>query len=219
MPTATIQLHVDRIRRRNPGATPAQVLDILTTQYLRLLQGAGGAVGVAAALPAVGTATGVALSAGDVGTYFTASAAYALAVADVHGVTTEDPERRRALLLATVLGPHGSRAVTEALSPGAIGWGRSLLKVVPRSTVKRVNKALTGRLVRHQVAKQSGLFFGRLVPLGIGAAVGIMGARALGRTVVTQSALAFGPPPTTFRREPLSREPRSPRRRLPRSAG
>jgi len=198
------------------------VIEILASQYLRLLQGAGGAVGVAAALPAVGAATGTALSVGDVGTYLTASAAYALAVADVHGVTSEDPARRRALLLATVLGPEGSRAVAEILTPGAVGWGRGLLKLVPRSTVAQVNRALTGRLVRHQVAKQSGLVLGRLIPLGVGAVVGVVGARSLGRTVVAQSAHAFGPPPPVFSREPLDPSPRrSPaaRRRLRRTAG
>ncbi|OLT48096.1 hypothetical protein [Cellulosimicrobium sp. CUA-896] len=63
-----------------------------------------------------------------------------------------------------------------------------------------MNKALANRFLRTQLAKQSGLAIGRLVPFGIGAVVGVAGGRALGQGVVAQSRRAFGPPPSVFGR-------------------
>lgn len=200
IPTATVQRHVDALRRRNPEAGPAQILSLLSREYLALVSGAGGAVGVAAAFPGVGTGVGLTLSAGDVGTFFAASAAYSLAVADVHGITTDDPDRRRALLLATVLGPSGAQVVSSALDGSSVIWGRALLANMPRSTLKHVNSVLSHRLVKHHLLKQSGMVVGKVVPFGIGAVVGYTGGRALGRTVLRQAQAAFGAPPLTFAR-------------------
>jgi hypothetical protein len=55
-------------------------------------------------------------------------------------------------------------------------------------------------MVRTQVAKQTGVAIGRLIPYGIGVVVGITGARSLGRTVIRGARASFGPPPATFPR-------------------
>jgi hypothetical protein len=202
IPSSTIHAHVDQVRRRNPEATPAEVVELLEREYLLVVQGTGGAVGAAAAFPAVGTGVALALTIGDVATFFGASAAFALAVADVHGIDVQDAERRRALLLATILGESGAKAVTDtgALTGlRGINVARALLTRMPTGTIKRVNARLTRQLFRKQLARQSGLAFGRMVPFGIGAVIGVTGARALGRTVVEGARTAFGPAPTTFR--------------------
>lgn len=198
IPSATIEAHVDAVRRRNPGADPARVVQLLEQEYLLLVTGTGAAVGAAAALPAVGTGVAIALTTGDVATFFGASAAFALAVASVHGIAVEDTERRRALLLAAVLGDAGARAVSDAAEISTVHIGRVLLTRMPMTTVKKVNSMLTRRFVRNQAAKQTGLAFGRLLPYGVGAAVGAVGGRALGRTVVEGARAAFGPPPERF---------------------
>ena len=82
---------------------------------------------------------------------------------------------------------------TAGISP--VAWGRVLAAAAPSTTIKRVNKVLTGRFLKRYLAKQSGLALGRLVPFGVGAAVGAIGGRALARGVVRQAAGAFGPPP------------------------
>jgi hypothetical protein len=71
---------------------------------------------------------------------------------------------------------------------------------MPTTTIRRVNSALTRRLIRRQAGRQGALAVGRLAPFGIGAVIGATGARALGRTVITGAAQAFGPPPLQFRR-------------------
>ncbi|MBI9114637.1 hypothetical protein [Sanguibacter suaedae] len=198
MPSATIRGHVDALRRRNPEATPERIIELLGKEYVRVMQGAGGAVGAAAAVPGIGTGVSLALSSGDVATFFAASSAYALAVAEVHGIEVHDVERRRALLLATVLGDSGAQAVTDASGRSVNAWGTALLTTMPRSTLKQVNRVLAKRFVKRQLVKQGSLTVGRIIPFGIGAVIGITGGRALARTVVEQATKAFGPPPAEF---------------------
>lgn len=200
IPSSSIHKHVDKVRARNPDASPAEVIKLLEKEYLRVIQTTGTAVGAAAAIPAVGTAASVALSTSDVATFFASSAAFSLAVADVHGIEVEDVPRRRALLLATVLGDQGAQDVENAIGGSGVAWGKVLLTSMPRTTLHRVNKALTHRFIQKQVAKQGSLMLGRILPFGVGAVVGFVGARALGHTVIAQSRLAFGAPPEHFPR-------------------
>ncbi|PZR54177.1 hypothetical protein DNL40_04395 [Xylanimonas oleitrophica] len=200
VPSSTIHRHVDKLRRKNPEASPARIVQLLEKEYLAVVATTGGAVGAAAAVPAVGTAAGVALTTADIATFFAASAAFSLAVADVHGIDIDDVPRRRALLLATVLGDKGAKDVESAIGGSTTAWGKVLLTSMPQGSVRKVNKALAGRFLRRQVAKQGSLALGRLVPFGVGAVVGVAGGRALGHGVVAQSRKAFGPPPDRFPR-------------------
>src|SRR5690606_37155028 len=144
------------------------------------------------------TGVSLALSSGDVATFFASSAAYALAVAEVHGIEVHDIERRRVLLLATVLGDSGAETVANASGKSAAAWGTALLTTMPKSTIKQVNRVLAKRFIKRQMVKQGSLMVGRIIPYGIGAAIGIAGGRTLAKTVVAQASQAFGPPPVTF---------------------
>ncbi len=198
IPSATIHAHVESVRRRNPGASPARVVELLEKEYLLVVAGTGGAVGAAAAAPIVGTGLATALTVSDVATFFGASAAFSLAVASVHGIEVADTERRKALLLATLLGESGAKVVGDATEIATLRVGRVLLTRMPMTTVKKVNNQLTRKLVRSQAARVGGIAVGRLAPYGIGAAIGVAGGRALGQTVVKGARLAFGPPPAAF---------------------
>ena len=110
----------------------------------------------------------------------------------------QDAARRRALVLATILGESGAKVVGDAAEISSVHFARTLLTRMPTTTIRRVNSRLMKRLVRRQAAKQGGLALGRLAPFGVGAAIGIMGARGLGRSVVTGARIAFGPPPERF---------------------
>ena len=200
IPSATIHAHVESVKRRNPGAGPDEVIRLLEKEYLLVVAGTGGAVGAAAAAPIVGTGLATALTVSDVATFFGASAAFSLAVASVHGIEVADTERRKALLLATLLGESGAKMVGDAAEIATVRAGRLLLTRMPMSTVKKVNNQLTRKLVRKQAARFGGVALGRLAPYGIGAAIGVAGGRALGQTVVKGARTAFGPAPATFPR-------------------
>ncbi len=212
IPSATIRDHVNRTQARNPEASPQHIITLLEREYLRVVQTTGSAVGAAAAFPAVGTGVAAALTGSNIATFFAASAAFTLAVADVHGIEVDDAARRRALLLATLLGDQNAldRQLTQSTELQSAGpalaviganpayWGRAILTTMPTSTIKQVNKALTGKFLRGFLARQGGLALGRMLPFGVGAGVGFVGARVLGRRVISQSRLAFGPPPYEF---------------------
>ncbi|WP_420114927.1 hypothetical protein [Pseudactinotalea sp.] len=200
-PTDRIRAHVDGIRRKRPDATPADVITILEKRYLIAVSTSGGAVGAAAALPVIGTGTAFALTAGQVAGFLGASSLLALAVADVHGISTDDRARRRALLLTAMLGDEGPEMLSQQVGLSAVTWGRTLLTRLPLATVKTVNKALRGRLVKTSAAKVGSVMLGRLLPFGIGAAVGYAGSRVVGKQMVEGVRAAFGPPPPTFVRE------------------
>src|SRR4051794_20687626 len=200
IPSSTIHAHVESLRRKNPEATPEQLVRLLEKEYLLVVQGTGGAVGATAAAPAVGTGVALALTASDIATFFGASAAFALAVASVHGIEVEDTDRRRALLLTTILGDSGAKIVTDGAELTSVSVARSLLTRMPLATVRKVNTTMTRRFVRTQVTKQTGLAIGRVIPFGIGIVIGVAGARGLGRTVIDGARKAFGPPPAAFAR-------------------
>lgn len=200
LPSGAIRGHVDKLRRRNPHASPAQIIRLLEKQYLTAVSASGGAVGAAAATPAVGTGVAVALTASEVATFFAASSAFALAVAEVHGIEIDEYARRRTLLLATVMGEQGTQTISLETGLGARAWAKTLLVNMPTATIKRVNTALTRRMLRRQAGRQGALALGRLIPFGIGAVIGVTGARAMGRTVITSAEKAFGPAPARFSR-------------------
>ena len=118
----------------------------------------------------------------------------------MHGIDVTDTERRKALLLATLLGESGAKVVGDAAELTTFRVGRVLLTRMPMGTVKKVNNQLTRKLVRSQAARVGGIAVGRLAPYGIGAAIGVAGGRSLGMTVIKGARSAFGPPPQAFPR-------------------
>jgi hypothetical protein len=190
--------YVARLRRSQPDASPAQIIALLEKRYLATVTGAGAAVGGAAAVPAVGTAAAFALSGTETVLFFEATALFALAVAEVHGIRITDVEPRRTLLLAIVLGDNGAMLVEKMAGRTGQHWADLLPEAIPLSSVTAVNKTLGRWFLRRYGRKQGMLALGRLAPLGIGAAIGAAGNHAFGRTVVTTSRRVFGPAPARF---------------------
>lgn len=184
-----------RIRRARPGASPADVIALLERDYRRRVRGISALVGLSAAVPGVGTGVAVALTAANVGTFLRASTDFIAAVTQVHGIPVADAARRRALLLGSLLGQDGARAVQGQLGIRSLYWGRGLLTRLPLGTVRMVNRGLARRVVSALGAKGGVLALGRLAPFGVGAVVGwVLGGR-LATQVLTGTREAFGPPP------------------------
>ena len=198
IPSQRIRSYVDSLRQDHPDADPEELIEILTSRYLWTVSGSGGAVGAAAAFPVVGTTAALALTAGQVTAFLAASSALCLAVAEVHGISTDDAARRRALLLSTLLGERGPRLLEQQLGLSTATWGKVLLTRLPVATVKTVNRTLRGRMAKTVITKGSTVFLGRLLPFGIGAVIGFVGSRAMGKNLIVGLAEAFGPPPATF---------------------
>ncbi|MGH3550633.1 MAG: hypothetical protein ACRDQU_21445 [Pseudonocardiaceae bacterium] len=193
---APVAAYVARLRRARPVATPDEIITVLEKQYLAAVTGAGAAVGGAAAAPAVGTV--LALTGGELALFFEATALFALAVAEVHGIRVAEIERREALVLAIVLGDSGALLVEKMVGRRSQHWGDLLPDAIPLSSITAINKTLGRWFVRKYAPKQGFLALGRLAPFGIGAAIGAVGNRGFGRTAVTTSQRVFGPPPASF---------------------
>lgn len=162
--------HVQRVRRRHPGAEPAEIIAALERQYLATVTGTGAVVGAAGATPRAGSAVARTLIAAERAAFLEATALFTLAVAEVHGIAVHDVERRRMLLLAILF---GSGRPGLARSGQRVGWW-----LLTRYRTKRWILAI-----------------GKVLPFGIGAALGAVSNRAYGRMVVTACRQVLGPAP------------------------
>jgi hypothetical protein len=203
-----------------PHATPAQVIRILETRYLAAVTTGGALTGASAAIPAIGTGASLALSAAETAGFLEASALFGQSVTEIHGIVVDDPDRARTLVMTLVLGEAGSDLVKQlagqvtgvAPSRNAF-WGELVTKNLPRAAVGPIADRLKRMFIKRFTLTQGGNVLGRLIPFGIGAAVGGVGNNLLGRQIVRTSREAFGPAPATFPStlEPRVRAPRAPK--------
>lgn len=189
--------YLDRTRRRHPGMTPAQLVRQLERRYLAAVVGIGGASGAAAAVPGAGTTVTIASGAGEVAAFVSATAMYVLALAELHGVPVSDPEVRRAIVVAVLVG-EGGVAALQGVAAGEAHWAQVLARATPKEKIASVNGYLGRLLLRRFGARQGALFVGRALPLGIGAAIGAGGNAALARSAIAAARKAFGPPPANY---------------------
>lgn len=189
--------YLDRVRRKRPHMTPADVVQQLERRYLVAVVGIGGASGAAAAVPGVGTAAAVASGAAEITAFVSATAMYVLALAELHGLPVSDPEVRRALVVSVLVGESGVAAL-EGAARGEAHWAQVISRSTPRDKITGVNTHLSRLLLRRVGARQGALLFGRALPLGVGAAIGAGGNAALARTAIGVARKAFGPPPESF---------------------
>ncbi|MEH3155794.1 MAG: hypothetical protein PGN29_10745 [Gordonia paraffinivorans] len=193
-----VAAYVRRMRSSHPDETPGQIVERLEKRYLLTVTSSGGAVGATAAVPGVGTIASIAAIGGESAFFVEASALLALAVAEVHGIPIEEAERRRTLVLAVVLGEEGLTALAKALGSRNNPLGRVAGGALNGPALRSLNKTLLKRVVKKYAARRAPLMVGKMLPAGIGAAVGGAGNRALGRRIVANARASFGPPPSTW---------------------
>lgn len=193
-----VDAHLARMRRSRPDAPPAEIVTSLEKQFLASVSAIGAASGGAAAAPGVGTAVAFGLTAFEIGGVVEATALFALSVAEVHGVRVMDLERRRTLVTAILFGEGAAGFVEKAAGRTGQYWGKNLVKAIPMSVIKDVNKKMGPRFITKWGTKQGILVLGREVPFGIGAAIGAGGNFVVGRGSVQAARRAFGPAPAIW---------------------
>lgn len=189
-----VAAYVAKIRRDQPSASPAEVIATLDKRYLRAVCGTGAVAGGTAFVPGVGTVASLATATVEVLAALDASVLYTLAVAEVHGLHIEDVERRRALVLAVVLGEGGGKLMRK-VTGGTGQWAGQLAEAVPLPKLGPVNQTLVRWFLRRYLTRQGALAFGRALPFGAGAVIGAVGNVAVAKSVIRSTADAFGPPP------------------------
>lgn len=205
---------VQKERADHPDETPEQIAERLEKFYVRSVTLGGGAVGATAVVPGIGTVASLGLSSFAVVGYLEATALYAQAIAELHGVHTEDPEKTRTMVMALMLGEDGRQVMNQILASGTKGkgmmssWGLMMGK--DDSKAFDVSRIIRNMFVKRFLLKQTGAVFGRALPFGVGAIVGGGANLAMSKQVISATHEAFGPLPTTFPAE-LELEERAPR--------
>lgn len=197
-----VRKNIVRARQRNPEASPAEVIRNLERMYVSALASTGAAVGATAAAPAVGTGIALALSAGELVSSLELSTLFVLSVAEVHGVRLDEIERRRTLVMGILLGESGSTTIGKVAERTGKHWARHLVDKVPAATLIKINKVLGRNFVTKYGTKQGIIVLGRVVPFGIGAAIGGGANATMAALAVRASRRAFGPAPQAWPEEP-----------------
>ena len=157
----------------------------------------GAAVGSAAAFPGIGTLAALSAVAGETVVFLEATSVFVLAVAEVHGIPADHRERRRALVLAVLVGEDSKHAVAELIGPGRTSgaWLADGAATLPLPAVSQLNSRLMRFFVKRYALRRGALAFGKLLPVGIGAVVGGWGNRLMGKKIIANARKAFGSPP------------------------
>lgn len=195
-----VRAYVERLRNSDPGAGPAQVVAKLEKRYLAAATATGAAVGATAAVPAIGTLLALSAVAGETAVFLEATAFFVLSVAEVHGIPVVNRERRRALVLAVLVGDRGKGAIADLLGSGRTGgaWlaeGTAGVAALPLPAVGELNSRLLRYFVKRFTLRRGALAFGKLLPIGLGAIVGAVGNRLMGKKIIGNARKAFGSPP------------------------
>ena len=193
IPAARIEERVARMRRDRPGADAAELVEMAGARFRRDAGLSSGAVGASAAIPAISTGAAAALTVGQSAAFIASAVTYVLTVAEIQGVHVVDAERRRALVLSALLGKEGSEVVQGQLGLSTMFWAAQMLMQMPLPSVKSINAHLIKRVAKRSAAKGGALALGRLLPFGIGAAIGWKGGRALANQVIEGAQAALGP--------------------------
>jgi len=188
--------YVAKLRAKYPDDSPEQIIARLERRYLNAVTASGAAVGATASIPGVGTITALSALSADTALFIEASALLALATAEVHGISPEQTDRRRALVLSVAMGEEGVAALGKvAGARGTDAIARLTGTGLSSSRIATLNRTLTTRLVKKFALRRAPVLAGKLIPGGIGAAVGGAGNRALGMLVLKNARQAFGQPP------------------------
>jgi hypothetical protein len=194
------EAYVARLRRAYPGASPAEIAVKLEKRYLTALTASGAAVGSTATFPGVGTVAALSAGAGETVFFLEATALFVLALASVYGIPADHRERRRALVLAVLVGDDTKRALGELIGPARTngGWLAEGMASLPMSTLARLNTRMLKYAVKKYTVRRGALMFGKMLPVGIGAAIGGVGNRVVGKKIIRNARTAFGAPPARW---------------------
>lgn len=195
--------NLNRLRRKHPQDTPAELAERLGNQYLTAVMGEGAAAGGTAVVPGVGTAAALGLSAAATVAFLETTALYAQSVAELMGVSTEDPQRAQTLVMAVMLGDDGRKILrdfsSQANGSGSGPLGGAVAAITGASGVSDVLFQQMKRMfMKKFIIKQGAGMLGRLVPFGIGAVIGGVGNRAMGKSVIKAAQNIFGPLPSAL---------------------
>lgn len=156
-----------------PGTVRPEKIDAVTRSFTRELGAAGAAAGAAAAAPMIGPFTTLASITTELA-WFTARAGdLILTIAAIHGRPDPTVDERRAWVLAVLL--YGSSARDEfarTLNEASVGLAPTANRQLPVAKLQAANRLMSRMFVQRYGTKRGLVALGRMLPIGIGAAIG-----------------------------------------------
>ena len=199
MQTSVVEKYTDHLREKN--ASTADLQHMLDNHFMYLATGTGASVGLTSALPGIGLMTGLAAVSTESMVFVDAATFYTIASAHLRGVDIRDSERRRALILVTLIGSAGTALVDAAIGDLGKQYAQAQQKTTAATALSRFGmarvKELNGRLLS-LATKRLGksvrnAWLGKLMPLGIGAVIGTVANRKLAKSVIANAQESLGP--------------------------
>lgn len=156
-----------------PGRLRPEKITALSNSFSRELGAAGAAAGAAAAAPIVGTTATIAATLAEL-VWFTGRAGdLVLTTAALHGRSDPTVDERRAWVLAVLIWGSSARdGFSRAVNEATIGVGIAADGRIPASTLHLANRLMGKAFARRYGTRRGLAAAGRLIPVGIGAAVG-----------------------------------------------
>ena len=198
VPTSRIENKVNQLRAKHPGATPAEIQEIVTKQFRKLAASTSGAAGAAAAVPGLGTAAALGLSSAQLTGFVSEAGYYVLTLAHIHGIPLEDKDKRRLLVLTALMGEQGEQIATSQFGFTTLTALKGYASDVQRQTINQGNRKLAKMAAKRAARKGTTAMLGRLMPYGIGAGLGWVIGRSMAGNVIDGAINALGTPPATF---------------------
>lgn len=198
-----VMANLRRMRKAHPTLNNRQLGDQLQKEFTRTMTGGGALIGATSVVPGVGTVASVGLSTLATGTFLEMCALYAQSMAELSGISTQDPQKAKLLVMGVMLGDEGRQLLGE-LSQQVSGKGRGPIASLVSGSSAASGAAGTstmGALVANQIKRRflrrflvrSGTSaLGRAVPFGIGAVIGGLGNRALAKQIGRTARESFG---------------------------
>ncbi len=169
-----------------PGASPEIKARMIASPIRKKMTALGAAAGATAAAPGVGTSIAVGTLAAELGVVALQTTDMVMAIGAAYGHTEATPEERRAWVLAVLA--FGDDAAEEfstlardmgmKLNDGhaievageALGGGAGQVATI--DALRRINTTLVGQVLKKWGTRRGAATVGKLLPFGVGAAVG-----------------------------------------------
>ncbi|MFT7475518.1 MAG: hypothetical protein ACI81L_002457 [Verrucomicrobiales bacterium] len=173
-------------RSTAPGASPAIKARAIANPVRRSMTALGAAAGATAAAPGVGTSAAVGTLIAELGVVALRTSDMVMAIGAAYGHDDAGPEERRAWILAVLA--FGDDAAEEfstlardiglkvgeghaiEIAGEAIGGGAGQVATI--DALRRINTTLVSQVLKKWGARRGAATIGKLLPFGIGAAVG-----------------------------------------------
>lgn len=161
-----------RAQRAKAGTHRAR-LDEVSRLFSQELTAAGAMSGGVAAVPGVGTSAAIASALAEIGWTTIRLGDLVLTIAALHGHDQPSVEERRAWVLAVLAGGSAMTSTATALAKEiGIGLGTKATDAIPMTAIRSLNRALGRTVVTKYGTKRGVVALGRLLPFGVGAAIG-----------------------------------------------